>query len=348
MSDKNKTENREYIAEGKAHGETAGAVLSSNFSLDVLAQRYRNLNFSSLPPNYWKEIDKRIAKVARAELIGMADLQRSAENIKINRKGKSVHEYYKVSEMSGGNIVMSPDERGTSDVLDFSPAQIPLPIVKKEFWHELFTDTAAKENSFNLLMQLTDAASFVVANDLEEFLFNGIFTPAAGLSAYGYTQWPERNEFTPASSPVPFADWTTVTLENIVDQVKQMVEVLWYQNHDGPYKLYIPRKYKYLLDSDYTTGSNEYPLGITLRERILKIEGMSEIATARKLADDNVLLVEMSQRSLGLIQGLPMTVMDWEPPNTPNWKHMYKAMSCMVPLFKSDYEGQNGILHAHL
>lgn len=345
------SENKEYIAKGQAHGDTAKAILGNNFSLKALAKQYRNLNFSSLPPNYWKEIDNTVEKVAREQLIGMRDIQRFGGFVNLDRRGVSVYEYYKVSDMSAGNFAMTPDERGTADKLDFAVAQLPLPIAKKEFWEEKFANTAASRNRFDLMMQLVDAASFSVANDLEEFLFNGEFSPAAGLAAYGYTKWPERNQYTdtlPVGAPIHFSDWKTAAHEDILKQVVEMVDILYDQNHYGPYKLYIPRQYAYIMSLDYTTGSNEYPTVGTVKQRLLQVEGVSEIEVSRKLADNNVLMVEMSPRSVKIVNGIPMTVMDWEPPNSPNWDHLYKAMACMVPLFISDYNGNNGILHAHL
>jgi len=355
MSDKKETAvdmESNYIADGKAHGDIAKAIMGNEYSLMQMAKRYRNLNFSALPANYWKYIDDIVHRVAREQLVGMKDIQAAGGFVNMDRRAGTAYEYYKISEMSKGNFAMTPDERGTADVLDFSTARLALPIAKKEFWVEVNLNSTASRNGFDLMMALTEAASFQIANELEEFLFNGLFELDANLKAYGYTKWPDRNIFDTAAG---FVDWKTLIdpviqyrPDLVLKQLVDMVEVLFLQNHYGPYKLYIPKEYSYILSMDYTTGTTEQPVVGTIRDRLMMIEGLSSISVSRKLADNNILLVELTPSSVQIVNGIPLTVMDWEPPNSPNWRHEYKAMACMVPLFKSDYNGQNGILHGYV
>ena len=211
----------------------------------------------------------------------------------------------------------------------------------QEFWSEVELNSMSSRNGFDMMLALTEEATFQVSNAIEEFLFNGSFTMATGLTAYGYTVWPDRNHYT-------ITDWASATPDAIVKEVIAMVDVLYNQNHYGPFKLYIPKDYAALMSYDYLTETSAYPVVGTIRDRLLQIEGLSEISVSRKLADNNIVIVEMSPRTIQVIQGLPMTVLDWEPPNSPNWRHLYKVMACMVPLLRSDYEGQNGICHGDL
>jgi hypothetical protein len=116
-------------------------------------------------------------------------------------------------------------------------------------------------------------------------------------------------------------------------------------NHYGPWVLYIPWQYRVRLNEDYTVGTNDYPTGTSIESRLLQLPGLEEIKVSTNLANDNVLLVEMTSQTVQMINGMPMRVLAWEPTGTPNWSHKFKVMTIMVPFLMSDYKGQCGIVH---
>jgi hypothetical protein len=116
-------------------------------------------------------------------------------------------------------------------------------------------------------------------------------------------------------------------------------------NHMGPWVLYIPWQYQVRLNQDYTVETSGYPVSGSIQNRLSQLPGLEAIRVSKNLANDNVVLVEMNSSSVQLITGLPMSVQDWEPANSNNWKHLFKVLTISVPFLYSDYDGNCGIVH---
>lgn len=332
-------ENKNYIKDGVAHGKLANALMNENGnSIAKYRPVQSSINAAALPARIWETIDQTILRVAKQELVGIADLNR-APGIAMNFDGMtaSVYTLWRASKMSPAHTAMSPDTRGEADILDFDSTSVPLPVTVKDFWLNTKQTSTANANGISLAQYATEEATFQVSNLLEETLFNGNFV-AAGSTVYGYTTFPARQTYT-------ITDWTTAAPEDIFHEVNAMVHASMDANHFGPWILYIPWEYSLRLNEDYTTGAVPTPLAQTIQQRLLQINNLSAIRVSKHLATNNVVLVEMSQRTVRLINGIPMTAIDWEPPGSPNWNHNYKVIAMSVPLLISDYEGQCGIVH---
>jgi hypothetical protein len=107
----------------------------------------------------------------------------------------------------------------------------------------------------------------------------------------------------------------------------------------GDCMLYIPSNYETVLDDDYDTSTP----GTTIRERIMKIQGIAGIKTVDRLPDDNVLLVHMSPDVVRLVQGLGLQNVEWN--SEGGMVTNYKVMMIAVPQIRSDQNGKCGIVH---
>ena len=316
--------------------------MSDNAKMEMLSgnafanmAQYRKL--STLPERAWKYIDERMLAVAKAELVGIADLAGSADtNINFDGTSSSVYLRDRVSEVNEAKMAMSPDTRGESGALLFDEIGVPLPVTYKDFPVEKRQIEGTRRENIPFRTTLIEESTRAVSRMLEETLFNGSYT-AAGSTLYGYTTFPDRNTYTLAPG------WVTATPEEIFDDVNAMVNLSMTANHYGPWNLYIPSTYQVRLNEDYVVGTT--PTGQSISERILQIPGLQNIKTSRNLATDNVVLAEMSSSTVQMINGLPMQVIDWEPANSPNWRHTWKVLTIMVPFIYSDYEGQCGVVH---
>lgn len=297
--------------------------------------QYRQL--STLPDRAWKYIDERMMAVAKAELVGIADLVRNADtNVSFDGTSSSVYLRDRVSEVNEAKMAMSPDTRGESGALLFDEIGVPLPVTYKDFPVEKRQIESARRAGILLRTTLIEESTRAVSRMLEETLFNGNYT-AAGSTIYGYTTFPDRNQFSISTG------WATATPEEIFDDVNAMINLSMGANHYGPWVLYIPREYQVRLNEDYIVGT--VPTGFSILERVLQIPGLTAIRTSRNLANNNVTLVEMTSSTVQLINGLPMQVIDWEPAGSPNWRHTWKVVTIMVPFLYSDFNGQCGITH---
>lgn len=316
--------------------------MSDNAKMEMLSGKafanmaqYRQL--STLPERAWKYIDERMIAVAKAELVGIADLASNPDtNISFDGTSSSVYLRDRVSEVNEAKMAMSPDTRGESGALLFDEIGVPLPVTYKDFPMEKRQIESANRANIPFRTTLIEESTRAVSRTLEETLFNGSYT-AAGQTLYGYTTFPDRNTYSIAVS------WTTATPEQIFDDLNAMVSLSMTANHYGPWNLYIPSAYYVRLNEDYIVGTT--PTGLSILQRLLQIPGVSSIKVSRNLAADNVTLVEMNSTTVQMINGLPMQVIDWEPANSPNWRHTWKVLTIMVPFVYSDYDGQCGIVH---
>jgi hypothetical protein len=135
-------------------------------------------------------------------------------------------------------------------------------------------------------------------------------------------------------------DDSSKTGKQIVDDVLKMKQASIDARHYGPvWVLYIPTAYETLLDSDYDATTP----GTTIRERILKIAGISQITVVDRLAANNVLLVEMRSDNVRLIEGIGLQNVEWETEGRFITK--YKVLTIRVPQLRSDQDGKCGIVH---
>lgn len=343
----NKT-NMEVVNNVSPSGSVAAALMNSYNGVGFDIAKYRPtdmVNAESLPERAWKYIDERLIAVAKSELVGIADLNsRPDTNVSFDGLSSTVYTRERVSNMSDANMAVSPDTRGESGALDFDSIGVPLVVTYKDFPVNTKQMAEAARVGLPLRTQLVEEATRSVSRLLEETLFNGKYT-AAGSTIYGYTEFPDRNIGTLTG------DWSVVgtTPEEIFDDVNKMVNASMADNHFGPWVLYIPWEYSVRLNEDYLVTTNNYPNVGSIRERIMQIPGLEAIHVSKNLngvtTTGEVVLVEMSSSTVQVINGMPFTVVDWEPAGSPNWSHTFKAMTISVPFLYSDYSGQCGIVH---
>jgi hypothetical protein len=102
--------------------------------------------------------------------------------------------------------------------------------------------------------------------------------------------------------------------------------------------LYIPVGYEVMLDKDY---DSTYPG--TIRERVLKIDGIKGIKVVDTLPANNVLLVQMTSDVVRLVRGMGIQNIEWQTEG--KFINKYKVMTIQVPQVRSDADGHSGIVH---
>lgn len=320
--------------------DNTGNEIVAAMAQGVNLAKYRT--FESLPRSAWEYIDDMIIRIARTELVGLADLKAApGVSIPFNGLGASVYTMYAASGMSDATMAMTPDTRGEADTVDFKPISVPLPVTVKDFPVNTKQVAMALRDGIPLQGILSEEALYRMMYKLEEHLFNGTYT-AGGATTYGYTTYPNRQEYT-----IPVT-WTTQEPDLVFKDVNEMCQLSRTINHFGPWVLYIPIQYAIAMEQDYHIGTGDYPVNGSLRTRILLTPGLQDIKISKNLANDNVVLVEMSPTTVKLIEGIEPTVVDWTMPAAPTWTHNFKALAMQVPMFLSDYDDQIAIMHGHL
>ena len=172
-----------------------------------------------------------------------------------------------------------------------------------------------------------------MAEKAEEFLVTGASAYTFGSGTIrGYVDAPQRNT---ATLNVNW-DGSAITGELILDDVRAMKQDSIDARHYGPWMLYIPTAYETALDDDFKTNSDK-----TIRQRILEIEGIQGIKVLDKLTADNVLLVQMTADVCRMVEGLPVTTVQWDTDG--GMRVNFKVMTILVPQIRNTQGDRSGI-----
>ena len=318
---------KQMIANG---GTTAQKLLMGNMDVNSLRTN------ATLRKEEWEEYDTAIIGAAQDRLIGVADLLgRGLRYTLTNGLGKTVLESENVSDMRAAEVNMDGVTSGQNDAVNYEIVGLPLPLIHKDYQISIRKLAASRNTGEPLDTTQARLASRKVADTQEDILFNGYGTfQFGGYNLYGYTNFPQRNTGT-------LTDWSAsaTTGADIVADVLAMKQDSLDAKMYGPFILYIPAAYETKLDEDYSSskGAN------TIRERILQITGIQDVKVSDKLTTGNALLVQMSVDVVRMVEGLPLTNVEWQAQG--GMVFLYKVMTISVPQIRTDQDGNCGVTH---
>lgn len=308
-----------------------------------------NADKATLLKDEWKELDQTVVKVARERLRVIGDLEAAGLVHTLgNGMGTTLYEYEAMSDAGEAQITMDGIDRGQNDRVQFELRSLPMPIVSMDWRINARNLASSRRRGESLDTTMASQATRRVSEKLEDIVFNGCSTFSyGGGTVYGMKDAPYRAVVSLGTN------WDSLSIdsegtigEKILSKVQDMIKAALAVNHYGPFNLYIPRNYGYLLGSDYTvgtTGTGQSGNGRTIRERLMALEEISDIKVADKLDDDNIMLLEMTSETVQLIKGMDITTVQW--PSQGGMALNFKTMAIMVPLFRGDYDGQSGLVH---
>jgi len=181
-----------------------------------------------------------------------------------------------------------------------------------------------------------------VAELIDHTLFNGSDKIKVKFNGnvheiYGYTNHPSRGQGN-------ISDWTSASKhDDIVNEVIDNVNSMFSGQggiSENSITLYYPKNLKPVLDKDYVTGQPSK----TVRQRLLDIPEIKEIKYAEKLADNNIVYVEMMERTVQVARASDIIAV----PHTnthPFQSQQFTTYASMVMYLRTDANGNTGILH---
>jgi hypothetical protein len=110
----------------------------------------------------------------------------------------------------------------------------------------------------------------------------------------------------------------------------------------GPYTIYVPATADVNLDADFNSGSAN---PITIRERLLKVSGVSAIRVADQMVAEQVVMKQNTIDCAAWLNGEQPQAVQWD--EAGGFKVNFKVWSIGVPLIRSDIQGRSGIVHLH-
>ena len=310
-----------------AHGSIAARLLSSGFNVNSLRTN------AVLRKEEWELLDAAIIEVARERLIGVGDLLNAGLRFDIpNGLGTTRLEWETVSDMSPAEQNMSGVSEGEEDRVLYGLQGIPLPITHKDFRINIRTLEASRTRGLPLDTTQAQIAGRLVAEFIENTLFNGGFAAGVEGTVEGYLTATNRNLGTIT------ADWATATGAQIVTDVLASITTLQADHMYGPYIIYVPYDAHVAMQDDFKAESDK-----TIMSRVLEIDGISAVRPSVKMPAASALFVQMTSDVVDMVVGMQPTNIQWE--TMGGMVQHFKVMSIMVPRVKNDFTLQSGILH---
>jgi hypothetical protein len=298
---------------------------------------------ATLRRDEWKTLDAAIMEVSRQRLGGVDDLISKGLTYNLgNAMGTTVLEWHDVSEALAAELTMDGITRGNNDTLNFQTNYLPIPILHADYEINARMLAASRSLGNPLDTTLAERAARRILEKMEDMLFTNT-TYAWGTKddrdrnkIYSYINFPDRNVVTLGEN---WDNASAVTGATILADVLSMKQTSIEAYHYGPWQLYIPTGYETVLDGDYDTTTP----GTTIRERIMKIDGINGIKVIDRLTANNVLLVQMTSDVVRMVRGMGLTNVEWKVEG--NLLTKYKVMTIQVPQIRSDQNGKCGIVH---
>lgn len=281
-------------------------------------------------------IQEMITEVRRRKLNGINDLKEAGLSFPV-ALGDQIVGVENVNAFGAAEQEMNPTGYQNNDTV-FAEVFTPNPITHQSFsvpWRQQGFNYKSSAGLKETMRQ--------VAERLEDTLFNGnskIKVSFGGTlqSIFGYTTHPDRGTIT-------ISQWDlTANNDKIVDEVIAAVGSM-FANQGGvemdSVVMYFPKNFKGAMDRDYVSG---FP-SKTVAQRIVDIPEIKAVKFAEKLADDQVIFVEMTDRTIQLAIATDMVSVPHLKTN-PMASQVMTTYAAMVQIIKSDDNGNTGILHA--
>ena len=129
---------------------------------------------------------------------------------------------------------------------------------------------------------------------------------------------------------------------DIIGDVESMLAAAYAEKLFGPFVIYIPANYWATLQGDYSAAKGDR----TFLERMMAFSEVESIRPLDALADDNVIMVQMTRDVIDLSEAQAVTTVQWE--KNP-FVTMFRVMAIAGPHIKNmtndDGDTIHGIVH---
>lgn len=308
-------------------------------------------NATTLTKQAWQELLNRVIKANRTRLRAAADLEASS-TVRVRAMEKMTIEYQVMNDPGEVIIGMDPAYPARRDRPLSQLASVPIPFIYGDFdftQREIGVSNSGAAG-MGLQSSMVEALSRRGAEALEGLVIGTVTGPTYGTvtsgpgthrgtsTVYGYTTFPYRITKTDLTTP------TGTNPEAVMTDVLEMIDLMETNSFYGPYILYHSTGYsRYLRDDYFRSGSTSAVR--TLRERLMSIEGLSDIRRLDSLTSGfQLLLVQMDNETASMVVGMDLTVLQWD--TVGGLRKNFKIMQAKTPLLFAKYNNVAGVVHA--
>lgn len=233
---------------------------------------------------------------------------------------------------AGFNMEVQPQQDNNRLGYDEQSAAVPVASIDFSIGvrdMESFQDVATRHTmkATRKILKLKESAIFNGAPNIKH----------DGATVYGLRTFPDRN------TALLTGSWNSLTGDQVLADVQAGIEVLTNKDKEGPYVLLIPVQYRKKLQEDFKANGDKI-----LSQRITELDDVSAIIWTKRLADDEIVLMQAATNVFEIVDTVGITVVPWQV--HPGLLH-FKVMSAFTIFPKSDKpEGSAnpncGIYHA--
>ena len=288
---------------------------------------------STLRKDDHKKMSDKLVQISKEKLNGVQDLIDRGLSVDLGDFGITLFEFEKIGDMTDAEVAMEASTDGQNDRQTFELASVPIPVIFKNFKIGARQLLASKNSGKPLDITQLAAATRNVYDKLEDMLFNGLPSlVVSGSQVYGYTNHPDRNTVTLAGT-----GWGTSTGRDIIGDTKNMIQAMYDAYRDGPFVMYVAKNVWAELQLDYSNTKGEK----SFKTRIEEFAEIEVVKSSGKLADDTVILVQMTDDVVQLAVAKDIDYKQYSDDGFTTW---FKAYMAVAPVLKSDKNGSSGIV----
>jgi hypothetical protein len=293
-----------------------------------------------LPEDAQKLIDQTVVGVGQQRLTFAADIMTAGLTYPISDPLSVTQlEWYNVNKVGAAQRTMSPSARGENKQRAMLPSRLPVYLTTDTFELDIRTLRMSERVGMPLDTALIEYCTRSVNEAIEDAAINGATTldgedlTVAGYSAPGLLNAPHAE-----TQSLTAAAWTTAPVGSTVfNEVQAMKAKLVANKKYGPYRLYVGNVIGDALDSDYSSAKGDN----TIKDRLLKIEGLEAVRVADMMPAGKAVLVQMTREVIDMVVGQTPTVIPWT--SLDGFTVHNLVMAIMIPRVRSNYENESGI-----
>jgi hypothetical protein len=286
----------------------------------------------------WLMIDRAVEFAAKQRLRLWGDVYGANPFNIPNGFGTTAIQHAVASGDADAVISMDPIRRSerTRPILD--TVTIPLPCIHSDGNFSSRVVATSRNSGMPLDTTPIELAVRRVSEEVEKLTVGTSTYAYGGNSIYGLTNFPQRIT---TVLTAPNGTNGAAVIANIVGMLKALQDKFYY----GPYMIYYSNNWNNYLDLDYNTT---YPTGETLRQRIMRIDGVAGMRNIDYLptANYHLIAVQMTSDVIQGVQGMAMTTVQWEEQG--GFELCFKVLCIMIPRLKYDYNSNTGINHGSI
>jgi hypothetical protein len=279
-------------------------------------------------------IQDRVLEVRRRALNGISDLMMGGLSFPVSIEDQLVG-FENVNEFQEAEQALNPTDYQNNDTV-YTEDFVPNPITHQSF------SVPFRQSGFDYKRSLGLVESTrQVGERLENTLFNGntsvvVTFNGTAFPLYGYTTHPDRGTGT-------ISDWTNpaniaLIVPETIAEIGAMFSSQGGVSNDSVV-MYVANDLWTILQKDYKAA-----VAGTVMARLMQIAALKDVKPAEKLAAGEVVLVEMSERTIQLAVASDIITVPHVKTN-PMMPQVLTTYAAMVQQIKVDSNGNTGIRH---